>query len=36
MIQMGMKKKNRQKKELLDEISAVLILQSFMEHGKRI
>lgn len=33
MIQMGMKKKNRQKKELLDEISAVLILQSFMEHG---
>lgn len=32
MIQMGMKKKNRQKKELLDEISAVIILQSFMAH----
>jgi len=30
MLQMGMKKKDRQKKELIDEISAVLILQSFM------
>ena len=30
MLQMGMKKKDRQKKELVDEISAVLILQSFM------
>ena len=28
----GMKKKNRQKKELLDTISATLILQSFMEY----
>lgn len=32
MLQMGMKKKNRQKKELLDEISAVLILRAFMER----
>lgn len=32
MLQMGMKKKDRQKKELLDEISAVIILQSFMAH----
>ncbi len=30
MLQMGMKKKDRQKKELVDEISAVLILQAFM------
>lgn len=32
MLQMGMKKKNRQKKEILDEISAVLILREYMEH----
>jgi len=30
MLQMGMKKKDRQKKELIDVISAVLILQAFM------
>lgn len=30
MLKMGMKKKDRQKKELVDEISAVLILQAFM------
>lgn len=30
MLQMGMKKKNRQKKEILDEISAVLILREFL------
>jgi putative Holliday junction resolvase len=30
MLQMGMKKKDRQRKELVDEISAVLILQAFM------
>jgi putative Holliday junction resolvase len=30
MLQMGMKKKDRQNKELVDEISAVLILQAFM------
>jgi putative holliday junction resolvase len=33
MLQMGLKKKDRQKKELVDEISAVLILQSFMGNG---
>jgi putative Holliday junction resolvase len=33
MLQMGMKKKNREKKELLDEISAVLILQAFLEQN---
>lgn len=31
MLQMGLKKKDRRRKELVDEISAVLILQSFME-----
>jgi putative Holliday junction resolvase len=30
MLQMGMKKKDRQRKELVDEISAVLILQAHM------
>lgn len=30
MVDSGMKKKNRQKKELIDEISATIILQSFM------
>jgi putative holliday junction resolvase len=34
MLQMGMKKKDRQRKELLDEISAVLILQAFLENYK--
>ena len=33
MLQMGMKKKNRQKKEILDEISAVFILRNFMERN---
>lgn len=33
MLQMGMKKKNRQKKEILDEISAVFILRAFMERN---
>ena len=32
MLSMGMKKKNRERKELLDEISAVLILRGFMEQ----
>lgn len=32
MLQMGLKKKNRQKKEILDEISAVLILRDFLER----
>ncbi len=31
MIDSGLKKKARQNKELVDEISAVIILQSFME-----
>jgi putative holliday junction resolvase len=30
MVDSGMKKKNRQNKELIDEISATIILQSFM------
>jgi len=30
----GLKKKDRQKKELLDRISATIILQSFMEYQK--
>ncbi len=30
MLHMGMKKKDRQKKELLDEISAVFILRDFL------
>ena len=33
MLDMGMKKKNREKKELLDEISAVFILRSFLEQN---
>ncbi|MEO9258241.1 MAG: Holliday junction resolvase RuvX [Crocinitomicaceae bacterium] len=32
MIEMGMKKKDRQKKELVDEISAVIILQSYLSQ----
>jgi putative Holliday junction resolvase len=32
MLQMGMKKKNRRKKEILDEISAVFILREFLAH----
>ena len=31
MIQGGMKKKDRQRKELVDEISATIILQSYMD-----
>jgi putative Holliday junction resolvase len=31
MVEMGMKKKDRQKKGNIDQISAVLILQSYME-----
>ena len=33
MLDMGIKKKNRQKKELIDEISAVLILREFLESS---
>lgn len=32
MIDGGLKKKDRQNKELVDEISAVIILQSFLEY----
>jgi putative Holliday junction resolvase len=28
----GVKKKNRQKKELIDEVSATIILQSYMQQ----
>ena len=33
MIESGARKKDRQKKENIDKISAVLILQSFMEYN---
>ena len=32
MLEMGLKKKDRQKKENVDQLSAVLILQSYMER----
>lgn len=34
IINSGLKKKDRQNKELVDEISAVLILQSYLERRK--
>lgn len=34
MLEGGLKKKNRQNKELVDEISATIILQSYMEYKK--
>lgn len=34
MIDSGLKKKKRQKKELIDEISATIILQSYMERKR--
>jgi putative Holliday junction resolvase len=34
MIDGGLKKKDRQNKELVDSISATLILQSYMEYRK--
>ena len=34
MLENGMKKSDRRKKELVDQISAVIILQSFMEINK--
>lgn len=34
MIDSGLKKKDRQKKELVDEISATIILQSYMNRKK--
>ena len=36
MVLSGMKKKKRQQKELVDEISATLILQSFLQLKNRI
>ena len=33
MIEMGLKKKDRQKKEHVDQISAVLILQTFLDSN---
>ena len=35
MIDAGLKKKDRQRKELVDEISATIILQSYMDSRKR-
>ena len=35
MIEGGLKKKKRQRKELVDEISATLILQSFMKANEK-
>lgn len=35
MIDGGLKKKQRQNKELVDTISATIILQSFMEQKSR-
>lgn len=31
MVEMGMKKKDRQKKELIDEIAATMLLQEYMQ-----
>ena len=35
MLDGGLKKKDRQRKDLVDEISATIILQSYMESRKR-
>lgn len=35
MLDGGLKKKDRQRKELVDEISATIILQSYLESKKR-
>ncbi|MBI1836821.1 MAG: Holliday junction resolvase RuvX [Flavobacteriia bacterium] len=35
MIDSGLNKKQRQNKELIDEISATILLQSFMDSNKR-
>jgi putative Holliday junction resolvase len=36
MIDGGLKKKKRQDKALVDEISAVLILQSYLERSEKL
>ena len=33
MLQMGMKKKQRQNKAMLDEIAATIMLQEYMQHN---
>jgi putative Holliday junction resolvase len=33
MVDMGMKKKDRQKKELIDEIAATILLQEYMQSN---
>lgn len=35
MIECGLKRKSRQNKALVDEISATIILQSYLEHRKK-
>ncbi len=35
MLDGGLRKKDRQRKELVDEISATIILQSYLESRKR-
>jgi putative Holliday junction resolvase len=35
MIEMGLKKKDRQNKATVDEISATIILQTYLENKKR-
>ena len=36
MIQGGLKKRDRQNKELVDEISATIILQGYMESKRKL
>jgi putative holliday junction resolvase len=33
MVEMGLKKKERQKKELVDEIAATMMLQEYLQHN---
>ncbi|MEN9951969.1 MAG: hypothetical protein RLZZ520_237, partial [Bacteroidota bacterium] len=33
MVEMGMKKKDRQKKEFIDEIAATILLQEYMQSN---
>ncbi len=34
IAQMGLKKKDREKKELVDEVAATMMLQEYLENGK--
>jgi len=36
MIDMGMKKKDRMKKELIDEIAATMLLQEYLDHKAKL